>query len=202
MRSCFAATAEPGISAIHARFSDPTAKWSRSTISTRPKTRNAISGPRSGTRAPKRKARNNMRALTTALLSLGMIHAQDHPMGPIEVERLNGPVLQISNYAEHAATVVLFLSTRCEKTSAAAAAIRRLNDMNRRRRVMFAGVFSNPAESVEEVRAFCQGSGFVFPCYRDPGRKAAKQLGATVTPEAFVIDKDARLRYRGSIGAL
>src|SRR6266404_3953135 len=134
------------------------------------------------------------------VLSLAMVHAQDRPISPIEVQRLNGSPLAISNYAEHGGTVVLFLSSRCAKTSGAADAIRRLNDMNRRRRVMFVGVFANPAESAEEVRAFCQGSGFVFPCYRDPRHKAVNQLGATVTPEAFVIDNDARLRYRGRIG--
>jgi predicted neuraminidase len=138
------------------------------------------------------------------VLSFAATHAQtpdsDRLIGPIEVQRLNGPPLEIFNYAEHGATVVLFLSTRSDKTAAAAAAIQRLNGMNRRRRVIFAGVFPNPAESAEEVRAFCQDSGFIFPCYRDPQRKAAAQLGATVTPEAFVIDKDARLRYRGRIG--
>ena len=119
---------------------------------------------------------------------------------PLEVERLDGSTLQISNYGEHGGTVVLFLSTRCEKSVAAAPAIRQMNNMNRRRRVMFVGVFPNPAESADEVRAFCQASGFVFPCYRDPRHKAVGQLGAKVTPEAFVVDAKARLRYRGRIG--
>lgn len=134
------------------------------------------------------------------VLSWAALHAQDRPVAPITVERIDGPPLRISNYAEHGATVVLFLSTRSEKTSAAAAAIRQLNNASRRRRIMFVGVFPNPAESADEVRAFCQGYGFIFPCYRDPGHKAANQLGAKVTPEAFVIGKDARLLYGGRIG--
>ena len=52
--------------------------------------------------------------------------------------------------------------------------IRALNDRTRRRGVMFAAVFPNPAEPGEEVLRFCQVSGFVFPCYRDPERKAAR----------------------------
>jgi predicted neuraminidase len=144
-------------------------------------------------------------ALTTAALLIptifGQIPASDHLISPIEVQRLNGPPLQISNFAEHGATVVVFLSTRSDQTAAAGGALQRLNSANRRRQVMFVGVFPNPAESAEEIRAFCQGSGFIFPCYRDPQHKAATQLGATVTPEAFVIDKDARLRYQGGIGS-
>jgi predicted neuraminidase len=129
------------------------------------------------------------------------ICASDGLIGPIEVERLNGPALPISNFAEHEATVVLFLSSRSPKTVAAAGALARLNNASRRRRVMFVGVFPNRSESAEEIRAFCQASGFVFPCYRDPQHKAEAQLDATVTPEAFVIDKEARLRYRGGIGS-
>ncbi len=139
-----------------------------------------------------------------AILSVAMLQAQtpdlNRPIAPIEVQRLNGPPLQISNFAEHGATVILFLSTRSDKTASAAAAIQRLNRMSRRQRVIFAGVFPNPAESADEVRAFCQDSGFIFPCYRDPRHKAVAQLGATITPEAFVIDKEARLRYRGGVG--
>ncbi len=144
----------------------------------------------------------SLRTALTLALSLAILHAGDRPVAPIEVQRLDGPPLQISNYAEHGATVVLFLSTRSEETAAAAAAIGQLNSANRRRRVMFVGVFPNPAESAAEVRAFCQGNGFIFPCYRDPERKAASQLGAAVTPEAFVIGKDARLLYRGRIGTV
>jgi predicted neuraminidase len=144
-------------------------------------------------------------AHTSAAVAILAISAQtsasDGAIGPIEVERLNGPVLPISNFAEHDATVVLFLSTRSPKTAAAAGDLARLNNTSRRRRVMFVGVFPNPNESAEEIRAFCQVSGFVFPCYRDPQRRAAAQLDATVTPEAFIIDKDARLRYRGGIGS-
>lgn len=137
--------------------------------------------------------------IATVLVMFGfaVLRAQ---VPPLEVERLNGLPLPISNYAEHNATVILFLSSRSEKTAASAPAIARLNDLNRRQRVMFVGIFPNPAESAEEVKAFCQDSGFIFPCYRDPRHKAATQLGATVTPEVFVIDKNARVRYRGRVG--
>jgi predicted neuraminidase len=143
---------------------------------------------------------SSLRGLSAAAILLSFATVQGQ-IAPIEVERLNGPPLKIANYAEHGGTVVLFLSTRSDKTAAAAETIQRLNATNRRRSVMFVAVFPNPAESAEEVRAFCQNSGFTFPCYRDPRHKAATQLGATVTPEAFVVDKDARLRYRGRIGS-
>src|SRR5580704_9134670 len=147
-RSFFEATAAPGTWATRARFSARTGRWSRFIISTRPETRNVISAPQFGMREQGRRSKMLSRpGLRTAaiVLSLAMVHAQDGPVAPIAVQRLDGPELRISNYAEHGATVVLFLSTRSEKTADAAAAIRQLNSMNRRRRVMFVGVFPNPA---------------------------------------------------------
>jgi len=108
------------------------------------------------------------------------LEAQTPPV--IDVERLDGSALSIKNFREHRATVLVFLSSRSPESVAATESIRKLNDLYRRRRVMFAGVFPNPAESGDEIRDFCQASGFVFPCYRDSKQRAAKKLAAQVTP--------------------
>ena len=84
--------------------------------------------------------------------------AQTH--SAIPVERLDGSVLSIANFREHRATAIVFLSSRSAESIAAVDAIRKTNDRNRRRKVMFVGVFPNPAESGDEVREFCQASGF------------------------------------------
>jgi predicted neuraminidase len=68
--------------------------------------------------------------------------------------------------------------------------------------VMFVGVFPNAAESGDEIRDFCQASGFVFPCYRDLQHKAAQRLGAHVTPEAFVFDNTGGVIYHGGVSGL
>ena len=126
--------------------------------------------------------------------------AQTHSALP--VERLDGSVLSVANFREHRATAIVFLSSRSAESIAAVDAIRKTNDRNRRRKVMFAGVFPNPAESGDEVREFCQASGFVFPCYRDPKHKTVEQLGAHVTPEAFVFDNAGTVVYSGSVFGL
>jgi predicted neuraminidase len=120
----------------------------------------------------------------------------------IEVERSNGSRLTIDNYSEHLATAFVFLSSRSPETRLAASIMRAVNDRTRRRGIMFAGIFPNPAESGEEMLRFCQASGFVFPCYRDPSRSAARTLGATVTPEVFLLDSDGKIVYKGSVGGL
>jgi predicted neuraminidase len=121
---------------------------------------------------------------------------------PVKVERSNGSRLTIDNYSEHLATAFVFLSSRSPETRLAIDTIRALNDRTRRRGVMFAGIFPNPAESGEEMLRFCQANGFVFPCYRDPSRAAARALGATVAPEAFLLDSAGKVVYRGGIAGL
>jgi predicted neuraminidase len=120
----------------------------------------------------------------------------------IEVERLDGSALAIANFQEHRATVLVFLSSRSPESAAAVDEIRKVNDRYRRRRIMFAGIFPNPAEPGDEIRDFCQASGFVFPCYRDPRWTAAQHLGARVTPEVFVLDRAGAVIYSGSVAGL
>ena len=65
--------------------------------------------------------------------------------------------------------------------------------------MLFVGIFSNPVESADEVRTFAQRSGLVFPVYRDPTGTVARQLGARVTPELFLIDRGGRLAFHGGL---
>ena len=61
-------------------------------------------------------------------------------------------------------------------------------ERNRLDEVLFVGIVANDAESADEIRSFCQSHGVRFPVYRDTDGKLAAQLGATMTPEAFVFD--------------
>lgn len=120
----------------------------------------------------------------------------------VKVERSDGSALMIDNYAEHQATAFVFLSSRSPESRLAVDAIRTANDRHRRRKIMFAGIFPNPAESGEEMLRFCQASGFVFPCYRDPSRRVARAFGASVTPEALLLDSAGKVIYKGGVAGL
>jgi len=74
-----------------------------------------------------------------------------------------------------------------------------MNQKFRRRKIMIVGVFPNEEETAAEVRAYAQSKGFNFPVYLDAGREAAKRLGASVTPEWFLINKEGQLISRGSL---
>ncbi len=122
--------------------------------------------------------------------------------GAVELTTPEGLTVSMNNYAERRGTVVMFLSTRDPGTSAAAAQIVALNQQFRHHKILIAGIFSDPAPPGTEVRAFCQANGFNFPVYLDPKGEAARKFGAKVTPEAFLLDKDGKLAYSGSIQSL
>ena len=121
-------------------------------------------------------------------------------VGPVELTTLDGRSLIMTNYAERRGTVVLFLSTRGEASKEQTHALGELSSQVRLRGTLFVGIFPNAGETSDEARRFAQSQGLLFPIYRDPEGRAARRFGASVTPEAFVLDADGALVYRGAIG--
>ncbi len=120
-------------------------------------------------------------------------------VGPLKLTTLSGEPLVMDNYAERPATAVVFLSARCEATERAIAEINRIHGKYRLRNLLFVGVCGNPAETGDELRTFSQRRGLIFPVYRDPEGNAARRLGARVTPEVFLLDREGRLTFHGGL---
>jgi alkyl hydroperoxide reductase subunit AhpC len=52
---------------------------------------------------------------------------------------------------------------------------------------------------LEDVKSHAGGKGYVFPMLKDDNNSVADMLGATRTPEVYVIDKNGIILYHGSI---
>ncbi len=70
--------------------------------------------------------------------------------------------------------------------------------------VQFIGINSNdeklyPEDGFEKMKVYARIRGFNFPYLRDADQKIAKAYDAQCTPEAYVFDKDRKLRYHGRI---
>jgi peroxiredoxin len=61
------------------------------------------------------------------------------------------------------------------------------------------GINSNVTEPVAAVKAHAADKHFTFAVLKDDGNKIADRLGATRTPEAYVIDAGGKLVYHGRI---
>ncbi len=111
---------------------------------------------------------------------------------------LDGTTLSLQDAVEtHRAVVVLFLSTVCPYANYFGKHLGRLEQDYRRKGIRFIGVNSNQFETVEEMVENAQAHGQEFSLVRDKDATLANRLGASCSPEAYVIDGEGRLRYRG-----
>jgi len=54
-------------------------------------------------------------------------------------------------------------------------------------------------DRLPEMIKRARDKGYTFPYLYDPSQKIAKELGATVTPEFFVLDKSRKFAYTGAM---
>ncbi len=64
--------------------------------------------------------------------------------------------------------------------------------------VVFVAVDSNKNTSAADIQEYAQGVGKTYAILKDAGNKYADALGARVTPEIYVVDKEGKLRYHGA----
>lgn len=112
---------------------------------------------------------------------------RDTSGGEVQFRSLRGPV-----------TVVVFIATKCPVSNAYNDRMNAIYKDYSQRGVKFVFVNANHTEPLEEVAQHARDH-FVFPVYKDADNVVADRFGASVTPEAFVIDAAGVIRYHGSI---
>lgn len=117
----------------------------------------------------------------------------------VQLATVTGESVQLYNYAGQQGTLVIFVATKCPVS----------NDYNQRmadlakeytaRGFAVIGINSNRSEPADEVARHTSERGLGFTVLKDPDNKVADYLGASVTPEAYLFDRDWALRYHGRI---
>ncbi len=133
--------------------------------------------------------------------------ASDNISGVMIGEKVSDFKLQDVEGKEHAlanlrgkrGTVLIFVSVQCPVSNAYGKRMEKLAEDYKRRGVIVVGVNANYTDTIEMIGEHAVGSGLTFPILKDKGNKVADQLGALVTPEAFFLDADDKLVYRGRI---
>ncbi|MCC6510338.1 MAG: redoxin domain-containing protein [Pirellulaceae bacterium] len=97
------------------------------------------------------------------------------------------------------AVVICFLGTECPLARQYAPRLQRLADRYAAQGVVFIGVDSNLQDSLAEVSQFCQANNIRMPIGMDYDQQVSVTLGATRTPEVFVLDSRRAVRYQGRI---
>ena len=123
---------------------------------------------------------------------------------------LNGatPLLRVSNSANQpveistaktAATVVVFISALCPVSNAYHDRYKQLVTAFKDMPVQFVFINANDNETLAEVNSYIRAAELPFPVYKDWKNSVADKLGASMTPEAFVLNAKGEVLYHGAI---
>jgi peroxiredoxin len=94
--------------------------------------------------------------------------------------------------------VVFFTSYVCPVAKAYEGRINDLADKYKGS-ISFIGVNSNQSEKAEEQIKYAKDNGFKFHITSDKDSKTAKEIGGSVTPEFYLLDKTGKILYHGPV---
>ena len=131
----------------------------------------------------------------------------DLPAPPAIGTTIDDFKLPDTNGAEHSlksltgkhGAVLIFISVQCPVSNGYNERMEKLAEDYQARGINVIGINSNVTEPISAVKAHAADKHFTFTVLKDDGNKIADRLGATRTPEAYVIDANGKLVYHGRI---
>jgi peroxiredoxin len=96
-------------------------------------------------------------------------------------------------------SVLIFVAVQCPVSNAYNERMEKLAQDYKARGIAVIGINSNVTEPAADVKSHAATHNLTFPILKDPGNKIADRLGATKTPEAYVLDANNKLVYHGRI---
>jgi peroxiredoxin len=121
-------------------------------------------------------------------------------MADFTLPDVNGKPHQLYEFEGKKAVAVIFIATRCPYSNSFNHVMADLAHEYESRGVAFIGINANKTEPVSEVAEHARTHGLDFLILKDEGNQVADQLGASVTPEVFLLDSTWTLRYHGALG--
>ncbi len=107
--------------------------------------------------------------------------------------------IRLANLKDRKAIVVLFLGTECPINNAFLPRLAELHKEYGPRGVQFLAINANRQDTAERVAAHARKYEIPFPVLKDADNRVADSFGARRTPEAFILDATATIRYQGRI---
>jgi peroxiredoxin len=145
---------------------------------------------------------------TLALCAAAFATGEDTPAGAaaigstvadFKLPDADGKERTLASLAGAKGTVLIFVSTQCPVSNAYNERMEKLAQEMKARGVNVVGINSNVAETPADIKSHAAGNNLSFAILKDAGNRIADRLGASVTPEAFLLDASNRLAYRGRI---
>jgi peroxiredoxin len=111
----------------------------------------------------------------------------------------DGKAFALHDVKEKKAVVIVFLSFECPVSTSYSQPLADLARNYADKGVAFVGICATADEDAAQVAKHGRDYKIPFPVYRDDKLTAVDALKAETTPEAFVLDHNFVLRYRGRI---
>jgi len=115
------------------------------------------------------------------------------------INNYDGNTYSLDMNKDAKATVLIFVSTQCPNVKIYDNRINQIANEYQSKGFVIWGINSNYTEPVEEVKEHSVKVNYNFPVLKDLNNTVADMLGATRTPEVFVIDKNRVVLYHGRI---
>lgn len=152
----------------------------------------------------RRPARIGSAVLAVAMLGVSHQAASAGNVAPVPTAELRAPDVYgqeraLSDWAPARVLVVAVLGVECPLAKLYGPRLQELADEYADRGVAVVGVNANRQDSLTEFAAYGRRHSISFPLLKDNHGEIIAALGATRTPEVFVLDRNRKVRYRGRI---
>jgi hypothetical protein len=112
---------------------------------------------------------------------------------------LDGQAYYVAELRQKGPVAFVFLSTSCPVARQYTQRLLQLHESFADSGVQFFAVFSNHEDDRPAITEYARTTRLAMPIVADRSGDLARQLGATMTPQALVIDRSGQLAYRGAI---
>lgn len=114
-----------------------------------------------------------------------------------ELPDVNGKTRKLSDFAGKI-VVLEFCSIECPFSRGADPHLSALAQRYAPQGVVVIGIDSHKDTTPEQIRKYAREKGKTYPILKDAENKYADAVGAKVTPEVFVLDREGKLAYHGA----
>ncbi len=125
--------------------------------------------------------------------------ALDKHVDDFSLRDFHGNPHTLAQHAGKKLIVLAFLGVDCPLARLYAPRLAELSREYADRGVVFLGLDANSLDTPTRLTAFAQSYKVEFPLLKDGGNVVADAIGATRTPEVFVLDAQRNVRYHGRI---
>ena len=117
---------------------------------------------------------------------------------------IDGKNYSLSNFKSAKAVLIVFMCNHCPYVKPKINELKRMQSDYKNKGLVVIGINSNdvnfvPDDSFENMKKFAKERGINFIYLYDESQKAAKDYGASCTPDPFLFDSNLRLMFHSRI---